>query len=308
MSGNINPHEALEPAIYETPDVPEPDSDLDPPKYESEYIIDEALDAREARSTFENAALRNTRYPGHLALTYAEEHQETRDEKLMRLQRELEELRNEDSSDKLLNMLSDVKSLVDESQRPQPMLSPSRIASQISLETIEKMSLLESRLTKLERRIGSSTEFNLASQIATMRFSIAQITASPESIQEVTEKFQRLVARSAKLEDSEIMPQVQELFKSLQTINEVSPTLDLVIDRLRSLQNVHEDAASTKSDIDKIRSSLNTRSEAIAEWKSTLSSLEGQIKKAEDIMRCNSVVVGQMVTDLAAQLARPSGD
>lgn len=289
-----------EPSVYETPDVPELEVDTEPPKYDSEYIIDEGLDTQAARNVFERTNNRRPTYPFHTWDHFR--HEESRDERLARLQREIEELRDEEPSETLLGMMSEIKSLADESQRPMPKLSPGKVASQISLESIEKMSLLESRLAVLEKKIGSSTDVNLASQIASIRTRLALITASSSSIEQTATKVRELVASAEKLEGSEIGLQIEELFASLQMINEISPTLDLVIERLRTLHKVHEDAAGAKSDIDYIRLSLSSRADEIEAWKSTLKVLEEQVKIGGQVMHGNSAVIERVATELSSKL------
>lgn len=141
--------ETTEPSVYETPDLLEVESDADsePPKYDSEYIVNETLDTQSARNAFRSADAENRLVYGPRGLV-GHGQQETRSEKLSRLQRELEELKlNEDSESILACMTSDIKSLAEADNSLSSIRSPGKIANQITLESIEKMSLLEQRLT-----------------------------------------------------------------------------------------------------------------------------------------------------------------
>lgn len=300
--------EETEQTVFETPDSPDTASvSSDPPEYVSEYIIGDELRPLSARDVFEQSSVDNS-------LTDFEKlkktgwrvtrRDETRVERVARLRRELEVLRSENPDDgSPIDMLSDLQRMVDVTSQPEAVMSPGRVASQITLESIEKMSLLETRLSRLELRIGSTTSTALASQVAVMRAKIGLLTSSPATIDQKSELLKKLSEQSRNLQESDVSVKIDGLYRALDTINGLSPTVPLVLDRLRSLQKVHEDAAESRTKLQTIQTDLAARSEEIRGWKTTLERVEKQVQSSGGVMHENLEAVRKMTASLAPSLA-----
>lgn len=302
----------MEVSVYETPDLPvaEHEIDQDPPRYESEYIVSEALDQRGARETFDLSDIdaHATDFGGVKPKGWRTRTRfESRAEKIVRLQREIEELSTEDSTTDEQTRLADRLREATEraaTVRHESVQSPSKVASQISLESIEKISQLESRLSNLEYRVDPTALPGFAAQIETIQAKLQLLMSSPAELEEVVSRLNRLAEQSAVLEGAETKhaTSIEAIHEKLGIINESLPTLTHVVDRLRDLHQVHAEASEAKMKYDIIRQNILDRARDIEGWQIALKKVEEQIQSGGTVLRANTESVRQLRDQLVNRI------
>lgn len=286
--------EIVDREVYETADVPEVlGEEPAPPEYESEFISADPLSPTAARATFDRTQVDGTAdFSASKPVGWTiRPRYESRNEKISRIRREIEELRlTPDGNDEedLLDSLDDATN--------RRVMSPNsgRVTTQISLESIDKLSKLESRLSTIEQRVGPLTSNNLCAQLDILSDKINAICASPEELEKTVQRLQPLIDQAAKLEGSVTSTQINELYGALRTINDLSPTLDLVVARMRELQVIHQDAANVHNNLTEMQSLVQRRQVEIDEWKSMLKRIEEQVATTTETMNGNIEVVKKL--------------
>lgn len=299
-------NDGLDREVYETEDLPykvEPD-DSAPPEYESEYISGEATDTQAARAKFDTVEVNNrlTNFNAVKPMGWTvSTRKESRQEALARLRRELEELNASDTTSSTDDSTTSIQNLLamhdNISSKSKLQASQGKERAQASSESIEKMSLLEQRLNAVEQRIGSSNAHNLAEEVDILAAKIELVTASPEVIEEVSKRLLGLVASSAEFADASIVGKIDDLFRSMSSINGLSSTLPLVVERLRSLKEIHENAAQVHIFMDEIRKGLGTRQTEIDEWQRSLKGLEERLSVSGQTVNQNTEILKGLLAD-----------
>lgn len=304
-----------ESSLYETPDSPDPtikDVNNPPPDYDSEYFSHTSLDPESARNKFSRSTVHgeapdftDLKTRGwRVAAT-----SESRAEKIARIQRELQELESAESNDETVkSMLGALESVSLSSDKVRQSSGPGKVASQISLESIEKMSLLEGRLATLESRIGSSSRVSLASEIETMRVKVALLTKDSTAIDRALPRLQALLEQAEELKRSDLYDRILALHESSSSIAEATQSMPLVLERLQSLRKIHENAAESNAKMEAIRDALATRAHDIREWRATLDVTKEQIKAGEDAHHENLACVRSLHDSLCRRIDKIGSD
>ncbi|KAF7503824.1 hypothetical protein GJ744_003214 [Endocarpon pusillum] len=95
---------------------------------------------------------------------------------------------------------------------------------------------------------------------------------------------------------------INALYATLPRIQELSPLLPLVLERLRSLQAIHVGAAGVKGDLDAVERQQEEVWRSIEEWKGAVERVEEGLKEGEEIMGRNKEVVEGLVAALEGRL------
>lgn len=97
---------------------------------------------------------------------------------------------------------------------------------------------------------------------------------------------------------------VAALYSLLPRIQELSPLLPLVVERLRSLQVIHTGAAQARKDLDRIEEGQIEMGKEIEEWSAGLQKVESLVGDAEEKMKGNLEVVGDMVNGIEKRIGK----
>ena len=100
---------------------------------------------------------------------------------------------------------------------------------------------------------------------------------------------------------------IAALYALLPRIQDLSPLLAPVLERLRSLQTIHAGAAQARGDLDRLEKGQREMRQEIAEWKSGLQRMEALVKEAEGKMRENKEVVGGLVRGVENRVGKLRG-
>jgi nuclear migration protein JNM1 len=106
---------------------------------------------------------------------------------------------------------------------------------------------------------------------------------------------------------SELHTKISALYTTLPRIQELSPLLPLVLDRLRSLQSIHVGAASAKADLDALEQRQEEVAGEIGKWREGLSRVEMELQRVEGRWSENGEVVEGLVKGVEARIARLEG-
>lgn len=103
---------------------------------------------------------------------------------------------------------------------------------------------------------------------------------------------------------SEQSAQISALYALLPRIQQLSPLLPLVLERLRSLQVIHAGAAAVKADVDALEHGQAELQREIAEWRLGLERVEQAVRDGEAVMGRNREVLVGLVEGVEVRLER----
>lgn len=297
---------SVEPTTYETPDSPVVDytQSAPPPEYESEYISAEPLDPQIARSKFDGTQVddistdfRTTKTKGWQISARPE----TRVERIARLRREIEELSSESDDNEHESLLNNLEATCTNQSYTGTKIAAGRVASQISLDSNERLSLLESRIASIEARFNASNEVNLAAQVELLRIKIVTICDEGET-KDTIERLKALNSEAATVAKSPLVNRVQELHEATKGMRSLAKNAPLVLERLRSLQGIHTSAAESRTKLDTARKALEHRRTEVENWRQALRSMEDQIATGLSTFQHNADVLTSIVEPLLTRL------
>jgi nuclear migration protein JNM1 len=110
------------------------------------------------------------------------------------------------------------------------------------------------------------------------------------------------VASPAILEDSSHTAKIHALYTTLPTINNLSPVLPSVLERLRSLRSMHAGAATAADDLEALENGQEELMADVARWREGLEEVEKKVRDGEKAMGKNLDTVGWWVGGLEERL------
>lgn len=296
----------VEPTTYETPDSPKTDyaAHPPPPEYQSEYISDEPVNSEAARNKFDKsqadgttADFRSPKTRGWQISTRPE----SSIEKIARLRREIELLSTETEVCEQESLLNNLEATCVNQPLTRVAEMSGKVTAKINLETIEKLSLLESRISSIEERIGSNTEVNLSAQIELLRLKVCTISEE-EATADIIRRLKHLNDESAMMAKSPVISRVEDLYKTAGSLRSLAKSTPMILARLRSLQGVHEHAAESKMKLEAIKSALSSQRTEVESWSQALQSMEKQMAEGKVTLHQNIEVLGSVVEPLLRRL------
>ncbi|KAK7554471.1 Dynamitin-domain-containing protein [Phyllosticta citricarpa] len=108
----------------------------------------------------------------------------------------------------------------------------------------------------------------------------------------------------AYIEDPERVAKINALYGTLATIEQLSPTLPLVLDRLRTLRLIHTSAGTASATLDDLEKRQGEQAEEIKQWREALAKVEENLNTGEGTLQNNIKTVGEWVRDLEARIAK----
>ncbi|KAI9879941.1 MAG: hypothetical protein M1830_006249 [Pleopsidium flavum] len=112
------------------------------------------------------------------------------------------------------------------------------------------------------------------------------------------------LARSLSFDDPELVSKVNALYGTLATIENLSPLLPAVLDRLQSLRAIHADAANASENLKDVEKRQEEMASDIKQWTEGLAKIEATMKQGEGTMGGNMKVVEGWVKDLEARVEK----
>ncbi|KAK8222985.1 Dynamitin-domain-containing protein, partial [Phyllosticta paracitricarpa] len=206
--------------------------------------------------------------------------------------------------------------------------------SQQSAQALAKVSDFDSRLSQIEKALGlnatnmpdiaSNPPKAILHNLDTLERQLTTITdvstnsldAASRRVQKLTQETERLeearkAARASQeavsgayIEDPERVAKINALYGTLATIEQLSPTLPLVLDRLRTLRLIHTSAGTASATLDDLEKRQGEQAEEIKQWREALAKVEENLNTGEGTLQNNIKTVGEWVRDLEARIAK----
>ena len=202
-------------------------------------------------------------------------------------------------------------------------------------QVLAKAADFDARLTFLEASLGlTGTSMPDAApdsfttvlpSLASLERSIQLATGQPGAIDLAQSKARQLLKDADKLQrsrpeggdtnaEAESTPTIQPeqvskinaLYGLLPTIDSISPTLPLVLDRLRTLQLLHTNAADASTMLDELVKRNEDQDDEIKAWREALEKVEDNLKENETILAENMEKMGTWVRDLESKVVKNS--
>jgi nuclear migration protein JNM1 len=107
-------------------------------------------------------------------------------------------------------------------------------------------------------------------------------------------------------EHSEQMAKINALYGTLPTIENLTPLLPPLLDRLRSLRMIHADAATAAQTLERIEKRQADMSSEIQMWREGLEKVESAVREGDATMNRNMDVMSKWVKDLEERMSKLS--
>jgi len=205
-------------------------------------------------------------------------------------------------------------------------------------QALFKTAEFESRLTFLEAALGL-TGSNLPDQgpaaskpiipsLDALDRQIQIISNAPSSLESAHSKTRQLVKDAERLQrlreanedesnnpvglanghestkSSEQSAKINALYGALTTIDNLSPTLPMVLERLRTLRTLHTSAAGAGETLDDIEKRQAEQAAEIEQWKQALQTAESHVKNGQSSLNENVEEVEKWVKNLEERLTK----
>jgi nuclear migration protein JNM1 len=96
---------------------------------------------------------------------------------------------------------------------------------------------------------------------------------------------------------------VNALYGLLPSIDSLSPTVPLLLDRLRTLRLLHTSAATSSATLSDIEQQQQEQEEEIKQWKEALDQVEKNLKEGQSTLSENMQKMGDMVKNLEGRIS-----
>ena len=262
--------------------------------------------------------------------------EETTEEKLSRISRELEEIKLQDhhtasqQADQLLTILSELKSentivkpLRSEQLKIDSLFKHIESDTPVASKSFDRLIDLENRLSKLESVVGTedtTTSVQLTINDLSRKISIVE---NPEydfdkirnEVGKLTKELEELDLKRKVLDlddDSTKtitkQDKIDELYEKLPNINKYNQVAPMLLTRLKTLNSIHQEMKNNIDLSNGIDQILNDVQLDLKNWDQTITKLNERINDYEDNFEKNSKTVQERISDLILKVDSLSSD
>ncbi|CAX41828.1 subunit of the dynactin complex, putative [Candida dubliniensis CD36] len=262
--------------------------------------------------------------------------EETTEEKLSRISRELEEIKLQDhhtvsqQPDQLLTILSELKSentiikpLRSEQLKIDSLFKHIESDTPVASKSFDRLIDLENRLSKLESVVGTedtTTSVQLTINDLSRKISIVE---NPEydfdkirnEVGKLTKELEELDLKRKVLDlddDSTKtitkQDKIDELYEKLPNINKYNQVAPMLLTRLKTLNSIHQEMKNNIDLSNGIDQILNDVQLDLKNWDQTITKLNERINDYEDNFEKNSKTVQERISDLILKVDSLSTD
>lgn len=262
--------------------------------------------------------------------------EETTEEKLSRISRELEEIKLQDhhtasqQADQLLTILSELKSentivkpLRSEQLKIDSLFKHIESDTPVASKSFDRLIDLENRLSKLESVVGTedtTTSVQLTINDLSRKISIVE---NPEydfdkirnEVGKLTKELEELDLKRKVLDlddDSTKtitkQDKIDELYEKLPNINKYNQVAPMLLTRLKTLHSIHQEMKNNIDLSNGIDQILNDVQLDLKNWDQTITKLNERINDYEDNFEKNSKTVQERISDLILKVDSLSTD
>ncbi|KAG6296307.1 hypothetical protein E4U09_001821 [Claviceps aff. purpurea] len=163
-------------------------------------------------------------------------------------------------------------------------------------------------LDGLEKQVSTLSQASTSNLDAISR-RVRTLAAEQDKLNETREKAKALrdelgKQNPAPVDESEQESKIKALYGILPTIENLTPMLPPLLDRLRSLRAIHADAATASQTLERIESQQIEMTGELKLWKEGLEKVEHSMKDGETLMKENAKVMEGWIQDLEARAAK----
>ncbi|KAG5959036.1 hypothetical protein E4U57_000984 [Claviceps arundinis] len=160
----------------------------------------------------------------------------------------------------------------------------------------------------LEKQVSTLSQASTSNLDAISR-RVRTLAAEQDKLNETREKAKALREELGKqnpapVDESEQESKIKALYGILPTIENLTPMLPPLLDRLRSLRAIHADAATASQTLERIESQQIEMTGELKLWKEGLEKVEHSMKDGETLMKENVKVMEGWIQDLEARAAK----
>ncbi|KAL7958670.1 Dynamitin domain-containing protein [Trichoderma compactum] len=164
-------------------------------------------------------------------------------------------------------------------------------------------------LDSLEKQISTLSQASTAN-LDTISRRVRALATEQDKFNESREKAKALReelgkhAGSPPADTSEQEAKINALYAILPTIENLTPILPPLLDRLRSLRAIHADAATASQTLDQIEKQQAEIATEVKLWKDGIEKLEETVSNGDKVMKANVEVMEGWVKDLEQRLEK----
>lgn len=164
-------------------------------------------------------------------------------------------------------------------------------------------------LDTMEKQISTLAQATTANLDSISR-RVRNLASEQEKLNEFREKAKLLreeLGKHAPASTGEIFEQeskVNALYGILPTIENLTPMLPPLLDRLRSLRAIHADAATAAETLSRIESQQVDMTTELKQWRVGLEKMEGAMEGGDEAVKGNMKVMEGWVKDLEERMAK----
>lgn len=164
-------------------------------------------------------------------------------------------------------------------------------------------------LDSLEKQISTLSQASTAN-LDTISRRVRALATEQDKLNESREKAKALReelgkhAGTPQVDTSDQEAKVNALYAILPTIENLTPILPPLLDRLRSLRAIHADAATASQLLDQIEKQQAEIAGEVKLWKDGIEKLEATVSNGDKVMKTNVEVMEGWVKDLEQRLEK----
>lgn len=133
---------------------------------------------------------------------------------------------------------------------------------------------------------------------------IRKATQSADSTTASTNGLPNGTAKSAVQDSPDQSYKLNALYSTLPTIQSLSPTLPLVLERLRTLRLIHTAAGNAAATLEEVERRQAEQEAEIKQWREALEKVEKALVAGEGVMKGNIETVGGWVRELEGRVGK----
>ncbi|KAI1176826.1 Dynamitin-domain-containing protein [Nemania sp. FL0916] len=170
------------------------------------------------------------------------------------------------------------------------------------LPTLE---ILQNQIMTLSEASTSSLD-SISRRVRTLTQEAEQLEKSRKAAKVAQEELSSAGAPAVQADDVEQVAKINALYGTLPAIENLTPLLPPLLDRLRSLRNIHADAAAASDILEQIEKNQSDMASDIKQWRDGLEKIEATMSESETSMTKNMKVIEGWVKELEMKMAQLS--
>ncbi|CAH0001086.1 unnamed protein product [Clonostachys byssicola] len=161
---------------------------------------------------------------------------------------------------------------------------------------------LDKQITTLSQATTANLDA-ISRRVRTLALEQDKLNESREKAKTLREELGKQVSTPGE-EDSEQDAKINALYAILPTIENLTPMLPPLLDRLRSLKAIHADAATASETLDRIQKDQADMAAELKQWRSGIEKMESTMGKGDETVKSNMKVMQGWVKDLEERMSK----